>query len=31
VRTYMNRIYGKLGVTNRAAAVAHGIRHGLIV
>jgi two-component system, NarL family, nitrate/nitrite response regulator NarL len=30
VRTYMNRIYEKLGVSNRAAAVAHGIRHGLI-
>jgi two-component system nitrate/nitrite response regulator NarL len=30
VRTYMNRIYKKLGVSNRAAAVAHGIRHGLI-
>ena len=30
VRTYMNRIYEKLGVRGRAAAVAHGIRHGLI-
>ncbi len=30
VRTYMNRIYGKLDVKNRAAAVAYGIRHGLI-
>ncbi len=30
VRTYMNRIYTKLGVKGRAAAVAHGIRHGLI-
>lgn len=30
VRTYLNRIYAKLGVTNRAAAVAQGIRQGLI-
>jgi two-component system nitrate/nitrite response regulator NarL len=30
VRTYMNRIYAKLGVKGRAAAVAHGMRHGLI-
>ena len=30
VRTYLNRIYDKLGVKNRAAAVAYGIRHGFI-
>lgn len=30
VRTYMNRIYAKLEVTNRSAAVAHAIREGLI-
>jgi two-component system, NarL family, nitrate/nitrite response regulator NarL len=30
VRTYLTRIYDKLGVTGRAAAVAQGIRQGLI-
>jgi two-component system, NarL family, nitrate/nitrite response regulator NarL len=31
VRTYMNRMYEKLGQGNRAGAVAYGIRHGLIL
>lgn len=30
VKTHLTRIYDKLGVSERAAAVAHAMRHGLI-
>ena len=30
VRTHLQNIYGKLGVSDRAAAVAEAIRHGLV-
>jgi two-component system, NarL family, nitrate/nitrite response regulator NarL len=30
VKTYLHQIYGKLGVSDRAAAVAEGMRRGLI-
>lgn len=30
IKTHLQNIYGKLGVSDRAAAVAEGMRHGLI-
>ena len=30
VKTHLEHIYAKLGVSDRASAVGHGLRHGLI-
>jgi DNA-binding CsgD family transcriptional regulator len=30
VRTHLTHVYGKLGVANRAEAIARAVQHGLV-